>query len=97
MMAELFYKWRKCKFESKYERMQPDLSNIRLNEQQLDMIRLFEKPVPEEDFNEIRRFIVKTLARNLDEEMERLGKEKHWTQETYEQWGKEHMRTPYKK
>jgi hypothetical protein len=77
--------------------MQPDLSNVRLNEQQLAMIRLFEKPFPEEDYNEIRRFIVKTLAKKLDEEMERLEKEKGWTQETYEQWGKEHMRTPYKK
>jgi hypothetical protein len=36
------------------------------------------------------------LAENVDEEMEKLEEEKGWTQETYEQWGKEHLRTPYK-
>ena len=77
--------------------MQSDLSNVKLNEQQLDMLRLFKEPMSEEDYNEIRRFIVKFLAKKLDGEMERLEKEKGWTQETYEQWGKEHFRTPYKK
>lgn len=48
-------------------------------------------------FNDLKRFVVKILARNIDEEMERLEKEKGWTKETYEQWGKEHIRSPYKK
>ena len=79
--------------------MQQNLSEDipRLNQQQLDMLRLFQSPMPEQDYNEIKRFVVKTLAKNIDDEMERLEKEKGWTQETYEQWGKEHMRTPYKK
>ena len=77
--------------------MQSDLSNIRLNEQQLDMLRLFKEPMPDEDFLQIKRLVVQLLAKKLDEEMERLEKEKGWTQETYEQWGKEHFRTPYKK
>jgi hypothetical protein len=51
----------------------------------------------ESDYIEIKRFIVKKLSKNIDEEMERLEKEKGWTQETYEQWGKEHLRTPYHK
>ncbi len=29
--------------------------------------------------------------------MERLTNEEQWTQDTYEKWGEEHMRTPYKK
>lgn len=69
----------------------------RLNEQQLEMLRLFQNPLPEPDFQEVKRFVVKILARNIDEEMERLEKEKGWTKETYEQWGKEHIRSPYKK
>lgn len=64
----------------------------RLNQQQQDMLRLFKTPMSEEDYGEIRKFVVKTLAKNIDTEMERLEKEKGWTQETYEQWGKEHMR-----
>lgn len=77
--------------------MQPDLSNIKLNEQQLHMLSLFKNPMPEEDFLQMKQLAVQLLAKKLDEEMERLEKEKGWTQETYEQWGKEHMRTPYKK
>jgi len=77
--------------------MQPDLPNTRLNEQQLQMLRLFKDPMPEEDFQQMKRLAVQLLAKKVDEEMERLEKEKGWTQETYEQWGKEHLRTPYKK
>lgn len=68
-----------------------------LNQQQQDMLRLFKSPMPEPDYDEIKRFIVKMLAKNIDDEMERLEKEKGWTQETYEQWGREHIRTPYQK
>ena len=68
----------------------------RLNEQQLEMLRLFKNPLAEDDFNEIKRLVVRILAKNIDDEMERLEKEKNWTTETYEQWGNEHLRIPYK-
>ena len=68
-----------------------------LNEQQLQMLNLFKKPMSKADYEEIRRAIVKVLARNIDAEMEQLEKEKGWTAETYSQWGKEHNRTPYKR
>ncbi|MEO8112076.1 MAG: hypothetical protein ABI594_18650 [Ginsengibacter sp.] len=71
--------------------------NIKLNQQQLDMLRLFQNPMPEQDYLEIKRVIVKALAKNIDTEMELLEKEKGWTEQTYEDWGKEHLRTPYKK
>lgn len=77
--------------------MQSNLSDIKLNEQQLDMLQLFKDPMPEEDYQQMRKLAVHLLAKKLDNEMERLEKEKGWNQETYEQWGKEHMRTPYKK
>jgi hypothetical protein len=72
-------------------------NSTRLNTQQLEMLRLFVHPMPEKVYDEIKRFVVKMLAENIDVEMERLEKEKGWTQETYEQWGKEHLRTSYKK
>ena len=77
--------------------MENDLANMRLNSQQLDMIRLFKNPMPEDYYAEVREFVVKTLAKNLDVEMERLEKENGWTNDTYEKWGQEHMRTPVKK
>ncbi|HEX8357603.1 MAG TPA: hypothetical protein VF610_09335 [Segetibacter sp.] len=68
-----------------------------LNEQQLEMLRLFKKPMLKQDYDEIKRLIVQVLARNVDNEMDRLENEKGWTPDTYEQWGKEHIRASYNK
>ena len=50
--------------------MQQELSEdiTRLNQQQLDRLRLFQIPMPEQDYNEIKRLVVKTLAKNIDDE-----------------------------
>lgn len=77
--------------------MHPELVGMRLNEQQVAMINLFKNQMPEEDFLQMKQLAVHLLAKKVDDEMERLEKEKGWTQETYEQWGKEHMRTSSKK
>lgn len=61
------------------------------------MLCLLKNPLREHDFDETKRVVVKILAKNIDEEMERLENENKWTLDTYEQWGKEHMRTPYKR
>ena len=69
----------------------------RLNRQQLEMISLFKNPMSEQDYNEIKRLAVKLLAKNIDDEIERLETEGKLTFEVYEKWGSEHMRTPYTK
>ena len=51
----------------------------------------------QQDYDEIRNLATKLLAQNIDEEMNKLEKQKGWNEDTYDQWGKEHMRTPYKK
>ena len=61
------------------------------------MLRLFKNPMRQQDYDEIRKLAVKLLAVNIDEGMDKLEKQKGWNSDTYEQWGKEHMRTPYKK
>ncbi len=79
--------------------MQQELSAdiAKLNPQQLEMLRLFRNPMPPQDFDAIKKFIVNSLSENIDIEMEKLKDEKGWTEDTYEQWGKEHMRTPHNK
>ncbi len=37
------------------------------------------------------------LVAAIDAEMDRLTVENNWTAETFEQWGREHMRTPYQR
>jgi hypothetical protein len=77
--------------------MESNSFNPRLNEQQIDMLRLFKNPMRQQDYNEIRNLAVKLLAQNIDNEMDDLEKQKDWNQDIYEQWGKEHLRTPYTK
>ena len=77
--------------------MQTNSFNQRLNEQQIEMLRLFKNPMRQQDYDEIRKLAVKLLAQNIDEEMDKLEKQNGWNENTYEQWGKEHLRIPYKK
>ena len=52
-----------------------------LNEQQLDMIRLFKKPMPENDFLQIRKLAVQLLGKQLDEVMDNWEKDNNITRE----------------
>ncbi|MBQ8672660.1 MAG: dephospho-CoA kinase [Bacteroides sp.] len=45
---------------------------------------------------ELDNVISAYFAEKVDEEMDALWKEGEITLDTIEQWGKEHMRTPYK-
>lgn len=47
-----------------------ELTPNSLNEQQLMMLRLLKKPMPEGDFIQIRRLAVKLLSRQVDETIE---------------------------
>ena len=65
--------------------------NPRLNEQQLDMIRLFKNPMPEQDFIKIRRLAVQLLGKQLDEVMNNWEKDKNISEKTYDKWSKEQL------
>jgi hypothetical protein len=63
-----------------------------LNEQQVMMLRLLKDPLPDADFQQVRRLIVKLLARKLDEVTESWEKENHITDDTYDKLSKSHFR-----
>jgi hypothetical protein len=67
-----------------------------LNEQQVMMLRLLKKPLPEEDFVQMRRLAVKLLAKQLNETVDKWEEKNNITEETYEQLSKGHFRTPSK-
>ena len=63
-----------------------------LNEQQVMMLRLLKDPLPEADFQQVRRLAVKLLARKLDEVTEDWEKKNHITDKTYDKLSKGHFR-----
>jgi hypothetical protein len=69
----------------------------KLTNLQLHLLKLFSRELPDEQLLEIQSLLSHYFAKKVDEEFEKLEKERGWTAETYDQWLKEHMRTPYKK
>ena len=63
-----------------------------LNDQQVMMLRLLKKPLPEEDFVQMRRLAVKLLAKQLDETIDKWELENEISEETYEKFSKGHFR-----
>ena len=67
-----------------------------LNEQQVLMLRLLKKPLPEEDFKQMQRLAVKLLAKQLDESIDHLEQEKNITQANYDALVNNHFRKTVK-
>ncbi len=73
--------------------MDASLNNPHLNEQQVLMLRLLKKPLPEEDFIQMRRLAVQLLAKQIENITDQWELENNITEETYEKLIKEHFRT----
>ena len=67
-----------------------------LNEQQLDMLRLFKNPMKDEDFLQMRRLAVQLLAKRLDTAIDNWEVKNNLTEENYEEQSRQHFRTSNK-
>lgn len=77
--------------------MNTALNNPQLNEQQLDMIRLLRKPLPEEYFLEIRQLVVQLLGKQLDDTVDNWEKSNTISEADYDNLSKGHFRSSGKK
>lgn len=59
---------------------------------QMELLKLYSRNVSDEELRDIRKMLADYYAQKLDEEMDKLWKEKGWTQETMEAWLKEDLR-----
>ena len=75
----------------------PDYISSHLNDQQVMMLRLLKKPMPEEDFVQMRRLAVRLLSKHLDETIDKWELENDISEETYEKLSKVHFRVSPKK
>jgi hypothetical protein len=80
-----------CNMEAK------ELISDSLNEQQLLMLRLLKKPLPDAVFMQIRQLAVKLLAKQLDETIEEWENKNGITEEYYQELSKQHFRSSVKK
>jgi hypothetical protein len=73
--------------------MDTELNNPHLNEQQVLMLRLLKKPLPEEDFSQMRRLAVQLLAKQIENVTDSWELENNFTEETYEKLSQGHFRS----
>jgi len=69
---------------------QQKLSNI-----QLELLKIFSRPIPEAQLLEIKKLLSDYFAENVDKGMDALTSEKNWDNTVVEDWLSEHLRTPY--
>ena len=80
------------------ENLDPEILSqnpTRLNEQQLQMLRLFKEPMAEEDYKLVKKEILFLKAKKIDTALEQWEKENNISAEDYERWSKEHFKIPY--
>jgi len=68
----------------------------KLSNLQLELLKVFSFDLEEKQIIEIRDLLAKYFAEKATEEMDRLWDERGWSEQTIEEWSKEHMRTKYK-
>ena len=68
-----------------------------LTELQLELVKTFARPLPEDQVLEIRQLLADYFARKVDEESERIFEERGYDERTLDEWLNTHMRTPYQR
>jgi hypothetical protein len=64
-----------------------------LNNTQLEILKMFRYDLPQKQWDEIREMIAQYFADKVTKEVDALWDEKGWSEETMQEWAKEHMRT----
>ena len=66
-----------------------------LNDQQLEILKLFSRELDEEDMREIKKLIVRYLAQKVSRLADEAWEKNNWSDEDMERLLEMHERTPY--
>ena len=69
---------------------------LTLHQAKMNLLRVVDGIKTVDEVQAIRQVLADYYARTVDEEMERLWNNGTINGQVIEQWGKEHMRTPYR-
>lgn len=65
---------------------------IGLSNMQMELLKMFNHDLPEEQLLEIKELLAKYFANKVDKEMDELWDKKGWSDAQIDAWSKEHMR-----
>ncbi len=71
--------------------IQTPLTNL-----QLELLKLYTKPVSEDDLLEIKKFIVQYFANKAMDLADKIWYENKWNKDDDKKFLNDHLRTPYK-
>jgi hypothetical protein len=71
-------------------------TTAQLSNMQLELLSLFNRPLPDEDLKMIKRLITLYLAEKLNRMADEVWEQKAWTNEDMRRLLDTHLRTPYK-
>lgn len=66
--------------------------STKLSNLQMELLKLYARPISDEELKDIKKMLADYFAKKLDEEVDRVWKENGWNQSTIEKWKKEHFR-----
>jgi len=64
----------------------------KLTNVQIELLKLFQFELPEEQLAEIKNLLAKYFAETATAEMDRLWEKNNWSDETMNDWANEHLR-----
>jgi hypothetical protein len=73
------------------------ISNTKLSNLQLEILRLFSYQLSDVQLHEIRELLSKYFAEKVTNDIDKLWFENNWTNETMDTWLNEHNRISYSK
>jgi hypothetical protein len=72
-------------------------TNNKLTNLQLELLKVFQYNLDESQLNEVKELLSEYFLKNIDKEMDKVWKEKNWSDEEMDNILSDHPRTPYKK
>jgi hypothetical protein len=64
----------------------------KLTNVQIELLKLFQYDLPEQQLVEIKNMLAKYFAKTATAEMDRLWEENNWTNQTMNDWANDHLR-----
>jgi hypothetical protein len=64
----------------------------KLTNVQIELLKLFQYNLPEEQLVEIKNILAKYFAKTATAEMDRLWEENNWDNDLMQEWANEHLR-----
>jgi S-adenosylmethionine synthetase len=70
--------------------------STKLNPVQIHLLKMFSRPIKENDLLEIKTLLSNYYAKKVDEESDKIWEEKKMSQNSIQELLNTHIRTPYK-